>query len=175
MVACIGTTRCNTPRPTTYPKYATIDVMMEGYAANVTLFRDITARVGSTAVLDVLGGRLVHFSPPGWRGTSGSCACVADMASQINNCPKGIVTHISLTSDECGEQCPISFDSVTQASTGYVGTCDGKEVHVLLKEVEPMFVHSGIVMGGLGPSIHVSGRFRGAVPCCGHRSAEAAL
>ena len=39
---CVGTTRCDAKRPTTSPSYATIKVVMEGYAANVPLFEDIS-------------------------------------------------------------------------------------------------------------------------------------
>ena len=38
--------------------------------------------------------------------------------------------------------CDARFVSVVQASTGYVGTCVGEEVHVLMMEVTPMVVHS---------------------------------
>ena len=48
---------------------------------------------------------------------------------------------------------------------------DGEEVYVHLKELVSIFVHSGIG----DPFIHVSGKGREAVQCCGHRSGEAAL
>ena len=70
---------------------------------------------------------------------------MADIASQINIYPKGMISHGFVV------QHPINIGSVTQASTGYVGSCDEEEVSVLLKEMVPMFFfYGGMVRGGLG-------------------------
>ena len=55
-----------------------------------------------------------------------------------------------MTSDGFVVQPPINFGSVTQASTGYDGTCNEEEVSVLLKGMVLMFFSRRLVRGGLG-------------------------
>ena len=56
----------------------------------------------------------------GWDGNNGTMLTAGILAN---------VNHISWETKD-GVQHPDSFGSVTQASTVYVGTCDGEEVYV---------------------------------------------
>jgi len=93
-----------------FPKYAANNVVTAGYAVNVPYLMD-TLVSWKYNNFNVFGGKFVLFRPHEWRGTTGSSVpgihdtmlSVADMASQINNYPKGSVTHIYLTSDGGGK------------------------------------------------------------------------
>jgi len=74
----------------------------------------------------------------GWGGNNGTTLTAGIYANKNNICWE--------TKD--GLQHPNYFGSVTQASTVYVGTCDGEEVYVPLKELVPMIDPSDIVIGG---------------------------
>jgi myo-inositol-1-phosphate synthase len=74
----------------------------------------------------------------GWGGNNGTTLTGGILANKQN-----------LTWEtKMGTQKPNYFGSVTQASTVYMGTCDGEQVHVPLKDIIPMVEPNDIVLGG---------------------------
>jgi len=104
-----------------FPRYAERNIVRGLFTVNVPFNLPIIPFIGIKDHFQVLNDRTVVFKPREWRGggkpdvpfSKNNYLTAKDMAAEINNYPKGTVSHIYLTSDG-GANLGLLYDMVQQ-------------------------------------------------------------